>query len=190
MSILLYQTPADWVDAVLGDFDTFLRDHASAEKKASGMAMNMLSHYPDRPRLVEVMTDLAIEELNHFREVVRLLHERGIHQAGDSKDEYVIRLRKTMRKGTEGFFLDQLLVAGIIEARGAERFALIAKALPAGKLQSFYQAIARSESRHYTTFFELAAHYFDTDEVDERCAILLQNEARICAELPLRSALH
>ena len=55
MSILLYQTPAAWIEAVLADFDTFLRDHASAEKKASGMAINMISHYPDRTRLVEFL---------------------------------------------------------------------------------------------------------------------------------------
>jgi hypothetical protein len=33
MSILHYQTPPAWLDAVLDDFDRFLQDHASAEKK-------------------------------------------------------------------------------------------------------------------------------------------------------------
>jgi tRNA-(ms[2]io[6]A)-hydroxylase len=66
---LKYQTPKAWVDAVLNDFDTFLTDHAAAEKKASGMAMSMISHYPDRKSVVKAMADLAIEELIHFKQI-------------------------------------------------------------------------------------------------------------------------
>ena len=44
---LKYHTPFEWTEVVLADFETFLQDHAAAEKKASGMAMSMLSHYPD-----------------------------------------------------------------------------------------------------------------------------------------------
>ncbi len=40
-------THPDWIGSVMADFDAFLLDHASAEKKASGMAMSMISHYPD-----------------------------------------------------------------------------------------------------------------------------------------------
>lgn len=190
MSILRYQSPPAWTEAVLEDFDSFLRDHASAEKKASGMAITMISHYPDRTRLVAVMADLAIEELNHYREVIRLLHDRGLHPAGDEKDQYVIRFRKSLRKGSDAYFLDQLLIAGIIEARGAERFGLIAEALPEGKLKNFYQAITRSEFRHYETFFELAKLYFEADVVTARIETLLETEAEICADLPHRAALH
>jgi tRNA-(ms[2]io[6]A)-hydroxylase len=190
MSILLYQSPASWAEVALADFDSFLQDHASAEKKASGMAINMISHYPDRTRLVTVMTDLAIEELNHYREVIRLLHERKQHPGADAKDPYVTRLRQTIRKGSDAYFLDQLLIGGIIEARGAERFGLIAEALPPGKLQRFYRAITRSEARHYETFFELARLYFDADTVCARLDVLLPIEAAICAELPHRAALH
>ncbi len=190
MSILQYPSPAGWLEAVLDDFDSFLQDHASAEKKASGMAINMISHYPDRIRLVEVMADLAIEELNHYREVLRLLHQRGLHPAADGKDPYVAQFRKTLRKGSDAYFLDQLLIAGIIEARGAERFGLVAEALPVGKLKTFYRAITRSEYRHYETFFELARVYFPEHAVDQRIACLLDTEAEICAGLPHRPALH
>ena len=54
---------------VLADFDAFLQDHASAEK-ASGMALSIVSHYPDQPTLVQAMVDLAVEELNHYKEVI------------------------------------------------------------------------------------------------------------------------
>ena len=57
---LKHASPPGWVRAVMDDFDHFLLDHAAAEKKASGMALSMVSHYPDRTRLVAAMTDLAV----------------------------------------------------------------------------------------------------------------------------------
>ncbi len=187
---LMFSTPAAWAETVLADFDVFLCDHASAEKKASGMAVNMISHYPDRTRLVCVMAELAIEELSHYREVIRLIHERGQILAGDVKDPYVLALRKSIRQGTGEYLLDQLLVGGIIEARGAERFSLLAECLPAGKLQRFYSAIASSERRHHRLFFDLADAYFACDEVNLRAAQLAVIEAQVCAGLALRPALH
>ena len=73
MELQLEPTPSGWLDAVCDDFDAFLKDHASCEKKASGMALNIASHYPDQPALVSAMADLAVEELGHYREVIRLL---------------------------------------------------------------------------------------------------------------------
>ncbi|NRD75095.1 tRNA-(ms[2]io[6]A)-hydroxylase [Shewanella sp. VB17] len=190
MSFLRYATPPEWVEAVLDDFDTFLFDHAAAEKKASGMAISMISHYPDKTTLVEKMIDLSIEELCHYREVIKLIHERGRQLNSDSKDEYVNAFRGAMRKGGEAYFLDRLIIGAIIEARGAERFALIAKALPDGKMKSFYLSLSESESRHYELFLELAALYFESAAIDQRVDELLDIEATICASLPIRSALH
>ncbi|WP_439102791.1 tRNA-(ms[2]io[6]A)-hydroxylase [Congregibacter sp.] len=189
-SPLLFATPSSWVDVVMKDFDRFLLDHAAAEKKASGMAVSMLSHYPDRPELVEAMADLAIEELSHYREVVKWIHSRGQRTAADEKDPYVGRFRKSIRDGKEIYLLDRLLTAGIIEARGAERFALVGDALESGPLQKFYRAIARSEERHFELFYELASLYFAKDVVAERWQELLEDEAAIVRSLPLRAALH
>lgn len=188
--LLRYATAAEWCDAVLADFDSFLQDHAAAEKKASGMAVSMLSHYPDRIELVGAMTDLAVEELTHFREVVKWLHKRGQVTAPDQKDPYVISLRDHLRSGRDEFLLDRLLVAGIIEARGAERFGLIADALEAGALKQFYRSITRSEERHHELFFDLARLYLPAATVDTRLDALLDIEADIVSQLPLRAALH
>ena len=188
---LLLDSSPDWVDAVLNDFDSFLQDHAAAEKKASGMALSMIAHYPDRTALVEAMSDLAIEELNHYREVIRWLHKRGLQLASDSKDGYVIAMREHIRQGRDAYFLDRLVSSAIIEARGCERFGLIAHALPAGDpLQRFYESITRSEQRHYEEFIDLALLYFDTDTVKARELELLDAEAQILQTLPIRSALH
>jgi tRNA-(ms[2]io[6]A)-hydroxylase len=175
---------------VLADFDHFLLDHAAAERKASGMAISMLSHYPDKTRLVAAMADLAVEELTHYREVVKWIHRRGLVTAADEKDPYVIAFREAIRQGREAYLMDRLLTASIIEARGAERFALVAQALEPGPLKSFYQSIARSEERHYTLFLDLAAHYLPQPAIDERFDELLAIEADIVAGLPIRAALH
>lgn len=187
---LTYATPAQWTKTVLADFDTFLLDHAAAEKKASGMAVSMLSHYPDRVELVTAMADLAVEEMTHYREVVKLIHDRGRVTVKDEKDPYVVKFRQSLRKGSEEYFLDRLLIGGIIEARGAERFGLIARALEAGPLKIFYQSITRSEERHEDLLVDLAFRYFEQDVVDTRLQELIAVEAAIVAELPLRAALH
>lgn len=189
-SPLLLPTPAAWTSAVMEDFDSFLLDHAAAEKKASGMAVSMLSHYPDKTELVAAMAELAVEELTHYREVVKWIHQRGLITADDEKDHYVIAFRKSMRKGREEYLMDRLLVASIIEARGAERFALVAEALDDGPLKKFYQSIARSEERHYALFLELASRYLPQHAIDERYQHLLAVEAEIVTTLPIRAALH
>ncbi len=187
---LIYRTTQDWTETVLADFDRFLQDHAAAEKKASGMAISMLSHYPDKVDLVAAMAELAIEELTHYREVVKWLHKRGVLTAADQKDPYVVEFRKAIRRDREDYLLDRLLTASIIEARGAERFGLIAEALEPGGLKKFYQSIARSEERHYELFLDLARLYIDEAVIAKRWQALLEIEAEIVSALPLRPALH
>ena len=115
-------SPTAWVDCVVERFDQFLLDHAAAEKKAAGMALSMLSHYPDRARLVTAMSELAAEEMVHFREVVKLIQE-SLQLTADKKDPCG-RVRSWIRQGSEEYLLDRLLTGAVIEARGAERFAL------------------------------------------------------------------
>ncbi len=189
-SPLLTATPERWTDAVMGDFDSFMQDHAAAEKKASGMAISMLSHYPDRIELVAAMAELAVEEMTHFREVVKWLHRRGLQTTADQKDPYVLALRDVVRQGQEVYLLDRLLIASIIEARGAERFGLVAEALEDPGLKKFYQSIARSEERHFELFLDLARRYLPAPAVQQRWDELRAIEAQIVCELPIRSALH
>ena len=190
MLTLRYATPADWSENIIANIDEFLPDHASAEYKASGMAMSMSLHYRDKADLVAAMIDLAIEEMAHFREVVKIMHQRGLTLQKDEKDPYVNGLRRRIRTGADNYFLDRLLVGAIIEARGAERFGLIAGALPAGELKAFYTRIARSEDRHYELFLDLAGNYFAEDVIEARLDELLDFEAELVAELPVRARLH
>ncbi len=187
---LLVMTSEAWLNTVLQDFSTFLIDHAANERKASAMALSMLTHYPDRTQLVTAMTDLAIEELNHFRQVIKLIQDNNIELQSDVKDPYIMQLRDNIRSGRDNYFLDRLLVASIVEKRGSERFALLATGLTDAKLQHFYQNLAKSESKHYLLFLELAYVYFSVDDVVPRLKELLKIESEIIVKLPLRSALH
>jgi len=187
---LKFKTPPEWAEGIANAIDIFLPDHATAEKKASSMAMTMVSHYPDKPELVIAMVDLALEELSHFRAVVKIMHERGLTLLPDQKDLYVNALRRSFRDGKDHYFMDRLLVAGIVEARGAERFGLIAEALPEGEMKRFYDSITRSELAHEDLFLQFALKYFDETEVYTRLEELLETEAAIVSELPIRLALH
>lgn len=190
VELQLVATDPNWLDGVLAEFDLFLKDHASCEKKASGMALNIASHYPDRPRLLNAMAELAVEELTHYREVVRLLTQRGSAPGADQKDRYVRDLNDLIRQGPENYLLDRLLVAAVVERRGHERFGLIADALPDGVEKSFFTAITQSERRHWSLFVELAEAHCNARAVAPRLAELVAAEANIIQNLPLRPALH
>ena len=136
------------------------------------------------------MTDLAIEELIHYREVLRWIHSRGLVTSSDTKDPYVLGLRQVIRKETDTYLLDRLLTASVIEARGAERFALIADAIERSPLKNFYKSLAKSEARHYRLFLELAEEYFDRSVIELRWKEILNIEAEVVSKLPIRAALH
>ena len=187
---LKVQSSKDWLQCVLADFETFLQDHAANERKASSMAMSMVTHYPDRTQLTRAMIDLALEELNHFRQVYRLIEAQGFKLTADVKDLYVNALRQHLRKSSHDYFLDRLLSAAVIEARGAERFEMIGNALDDAKLANFYQTLARSESQHHQLFLDLAQVYFDPSEVNARLEFWLTEEAAVLAALPIRPRLH
>lgn len=190
MLTLRVDTPPSWLQAVMQNFNAFLVDHASCERKASATALSLVSHYPDRSLLVETMIDLALEELEHYRSIYRILRDRGLQLGPDVRDPYVRGLTQYCRQGTDWYFLDRLLIGGIVEARGCERFGLVAAALPAGPLKSLYTDLTASEARHHGLFLRLARTYFPLHEVDERKAKLLDIEAQVIAQLPSRPALH
>ncbi len=183
-------TPPQWIDIVLGNFDAFLIDHAACERKASATALKLVSHYSDRTMLVRELIPFAQEELEHYAQVMRIILDRGLTSQPDEKDPYVGALMNRIKRGPEQYFLDRLLVLGIVEARGCERFGLVAEALEPGPIKDFYADITRSEARHHGLFVRLAREYFDPSEVQVRLDELLEDEAAIVRELPFRPAVH
>ena len=122
MNFLKCPSPTQWIEAVMQDFDHFLVDHAAAEKKAAGMAMSMVSHYPDKPELVKTMVDLAIEEMCHFREVTQLIYDREIQLGSDEKDPYINELRTQTGQGKNTYLLDRLILGAIIRSSWSRTF--------------------------------------------------------------------
>ena len=188
--LLKTPTPPAWTAAVLADLDAFLLDHAANERKASAAALALVAHYPDRPELVARCIALAREELGHFEEVVRHVAERGRTLGPDTRSVYLGRLAREYRQGSEAYFLDRLVTGAIVEARGCERFGMLAAALPPGALKDFYRDLARSEVRHQETYLDLARLYFAPGDVAARLEALLDAEARVMESLPVRATLY
>ncbi len=187
---LRVKTSPEWTDVAMADFDSFLKDHAACERKAAALAMSMVQHYPDKPDLIRGMIDLAMEEMAHFREVMKIMLEKGLQQDDDIKDTYINRLLKNIRKDGRVYLLDRLLIFSVVEKRGHERFSMIGQAMNEPKMKDFYIRLAKAEQRHYTLFIELAHQYYDSSEVLERLEELLVAEAEIIKSLPHRAAVH
>lgn len=190
MPRLRTKTPSQWTEVVLADFDAFLVDHAACERKASATALKLVSHYSDRTTLVRELIPFAQEELEHYAQVMEIILDRELPTRADEKDPYVGALMKLIKRGPEQYFLDRLLILSVIEARGCERFGLLAEALEPGRLKDFYTEITRSEARHHGLFVRLAKEYFEADVVQVRLDELLDAEARIVQALPFRAAVH
>lgn len=181
----------EWIDTVMADFNSFLQDHANCERKASSMAMSFVAKFPDRLEIIPELIETAVEELEHFRDVYDIMEKRGIplpHEIG--KDAYVTDLIKTCRSGKEDRFMDRLLLASLVETRGAERFRMVYEALPEGELKKFYHRLWASEAKHGEIFVDMALQYFEKEEVYNRLESMSKDEAEILAQLPLKAALH
>jgi tRNA 2-(methylsulfanyl)-N6-isopentenyladenosine37 hydroxylase len=184
-------TPDLWVEAIVGDLDGFLKDHAANERKVSGSAMTLAAQYPERRPLVDAMVDLAREELEHFKRVYDLLVGRGQTLGQDAPDPYMREVRRLLRRrDVEEYLVDRLIVFGVVEARACERFTLLGRALPDAELRQFYRRLARAEARHHGLFMRLAHCYACCHDVSARLAEVLDAEAEIVAALPVHAALH
>jgi tRNA 2-(methylsulfanyl)-N6-isopentenyladenosine37 hydroxylase len=75
-----------WAEAALADPIRILIDHAHCEKKAAASALSLITTYPARAEIVEAMTALAKEELEHFERVVVELRSRGAGLKPDRAD--------------------------------------------------------------------------------------------------------
>lgn len=187
---LRHETPAAWTEVAIADLDAFLQDHAANERKVSQSALQLAVQHPDHERLVTTMIDLAQEELDHFRRVYELLRARGQGLGLDAPDPYMGKLRQAVKQADKnGYLLDRLLLFGIIEARGCERFHMLSGALDDPELAAFYRELTQSEARHHRSYLELARHYYG-DRADDRLDALLDLEAEVSASLPLLPRLH
>src|SRR6185436_10726420 len=123
----------------------------------------------------------------HFQQVYAHMQKRGIRLAREmTEDLYIKSLLSLCRSDPINRFLDRLLLASIIECRGAERFRLVCEAIENdAELKQFYHMLWSSEAKHGNIFVKMALNYFPEKQVYERLEELNRAEGKIVAELPL-----
>ena len=173
---------ARWLAQVDAHLEDILIDHAHCEKKAAGVAMNLMFSYVDQVPLARAMTEIVNEELAHFHLVLDLLERRGIRFRKLSPSSYGQRLHAVVRKEEPARAIDRLLVAGLIEARSCERFALLRDHVADAELRDFYGSLFESEARHHATYVRLACDVAPEETVRERLHWLAAEEAAIIAQ--------
>jgi tRNA-(ms[2]io[6]A)-hydroxylase len=184
------ETNTEWIVRVAHDVSVLLPDHAHCEKKAAMMAISLLNRYPERQELVEEMSELAIEEMSHFRMVLKKMHDRDIRLTYDTGDAYAQALHEKIRKQEPHKLLDKLIVSSLIEARSCERFSLLSEHAADEDLREFFKSLLASEARHRNTFLKLAKSYFPVHEVENRLQEFQLFEAELVVSLPSEPVMH
>jgi len=153
---LAVPSSAAWLEAANARPDLLLIDHAHCERKAAGVALQLMFRYPSDAALAEALSPLAREELEHFERVLQVLERRGIALRPLAAPAYGASLAAAVRRQEPHRQLDALLVAGLIEARSHERMALLAAHAADAELLQLYGELLASEARHFGLYWVLA----------------------------------
>ncbi len=157
-----------WLEQALAHPELLLIDHAHCERKAAGVALQLMFRYPSDGELAAVLSPLAREELEHFERVQALLERRGHALRALAAPPYGAALAGQVRRGEPQRMLDSFLVAGLIEARSHERMALLAAHSPDPELAALYGDLLASEARHFGVYWVLAEGRFSREATVER----------------------
>jgi tRNA-(ms[2]io[6]A)-hydroxylase len=190
IKFLQQPTSTAWVEQAIANLDIILLDHSHCERKAAGVALNLIFRYPSSAKLVRTLTAIAQEELEHFEQVNQWLDRRGIALAPLSSPPYAAGLKAQMRRQEPDRMLDSLLVSGLIEARSHERLGLLATHCLEPALAQFYRSLMASEARHYGIYWTLATTYFDRDTVLHRLEELAAVESELLSTLHPEPRIH
>ncbi|PMB51155.1 rubrerythrin family protein [Fischerella thermalis CCMEE 5201] len=190
INILRQPTSSAWVEQAISNLDIILLDHAQCERKAAGVALNLIFRYPSNAKMVRELTKIAREELEHFEQVNQWLEDRNIPMRPLTPPPYGAGLKAQIRSKEPDRFLDSLLVSGLIEARSHERLGLLATHCPEPKLAKFYHGLMASEARHFGTYWVLADTYFDREIVTKRLDELAIIESEFLVNLHPEPRIH
>jgi tRNA 2-(methylsulfanyl)-N6-isopentenyladenosine37 hydroxylase len=189
-NLLYTPTQPKWLAQALQHLDFILLDHAQCEKKAAGTAMRYLFQYPNHQVLVEALTTLAREELQHFQMVNRHLDRRGVVWKTLKPSPYGNLLKQEIRTQEPNRLLDSMLTSCLVEARSHERLELLAKNCPDPELQDFYAFLGIAEERHKHLYLDLAYEYYAVSQVEQRLSELSQKESEILETLHPEPRVH
>ncbi len=180
----------EWLEQAIANPNPILLDHSHCERKAAGVALNLMFRYPSNAKMVRVLTAIAREELEHFEQVNQWLERRGVPLGPLQPPPYGAGLNAQIRRQEPGRLLDSLLVAGLIEARSHERLGLLGTHCPDPELAKFYRGLMASEARHYGAYWILATTYFEREEVTQRLEELATVESQLLATLHPQPRIH
>ncbi|NEQ76006.1 MAG: tRNA-(ms[2]io[6]A)-hydroxylase [Okeania sp. SIO2C9] len=183
-------TSQAWIEQAIANLDTILLDHSHCERKAAGVALNLMFRYPSSTKLIKKLTAIAKEELEHFEQVNQWLERRNIPLAPLNSPPYGAALNSKVRRNEPERMLDLLLVYCLIEARSHERLGLLADYCPEPELAKFYRSLMASEARHYGIYWVLATTYFEQEKVEKRLEELAIFESEILSNLHPEPRIH
>ena len=184
------ELPTDprWINIAEKNIVDILVDHAYCEQKAASSCISLIILYPEKEKLVELLTPVVAEEWSHFERVLEELKKRGHGLGRQRKDEYVEALAKVVLKGgsRDQQLVEKLLMNALIEARSCERFKILWKNIGDEGLSKFYYELMVSEAGHYKNFLSLAKEYVSEEYVNRRWKEFLKQEAEIIASLDVK----
>ncbi len=192
-------TDPRWVNIVEKNIEEILTDHAYCEQKAASNAISVIVKYSCYPDLVQAMTAIAQEEMEHFGMVHEKMIERGLKLGFERKDPYVNDLAKFLKSKNSGGpldkqftnrFVNQMMFAAMIEARSCERFRILSEEINDDDLREFYRSLMESEARHYTTFLNFARKYGEDIDVEARWQEFLDFEATLMEKYGKGETMH
>jgi len=181
-------TPDSWLEQAVLNQDLLLIDHANCEKKAASTALGLMHRYVEQGTLLERMSRLAREELRHFEQVRAVIARRGIAFRRVRPTRYAGGLHRVVRSAEPGRLVDLLIAGAFIEARSAERFAVLAPALDR-ELGAFYASLHAAEARHCRTYLDFAQAQSDAP-IDARVRAFSSAEAELITQPDARFGFH
>ena len=183
-------TSDKWIQLALSNPIEILIDHAHCERKAAGVAIQLMFRYPSEPNLAEVLSPIAREELEHFEKILNFLKDLGYSLKALKPPPYGAELAKHIRKEEPNRMIDSFLIAGIIEARSHERLSLLALNSEQETFKVLYASLLESEARHFGIYWKLAQTKFSKNQTFTRLEELSKIESEILAETCLMPRVH
>jgi tRNA 2-(methylsulfanyl)-N6-isopentenyladenosine37 hydroxylase len=188
-------TDPRWVNIVEKNIEEILTDHAYCEQKAASNAISLIVKFSYYPDLVQAMTEIAKEEMEHFGMVHDKMLERGMKLGFERKDPYVNDLSDYLKQRNLGGnldaqFVNRMMFAAMIEARSCERFRILSEEINDEDLRAFYRSLMESEARHYTTFLNFARKYGKGINVEKHWQEFLDFEATLMTKYGTKETMH
>lgn len=180
--------PDSWLPKVRAHLYEVLVDHAHLERKAATSALN-LEKYQELYGHVRELNAIAIEELQHFNQVLDLLAKRKVPFGKPLRSPWISSMMAAVRKGRREQAIDHLIVLSLIEGRSCEKFQILSREVRDldAEVADFYASLVESEGNHYATYL-LMARGIDEAETHRRLSDFLDLDATLIRQpndLPL-----